>query len=74
MKAVASKRPVPFEYLLDGAPKEAIDFIKQCLDLDHTKRMTCEELFGHGLFAKYRNKQFEKEPSQTIVCPIDMLK
>ncbi len=40
--------------------KATIDFIKKCLELDPTRRQTCEDLMGHAYFDEIR-ATFEKE-------------
>lgn len=60
--------------LLKGAPQEAIDFLTQCLEVDPYKRLSSDELLEHKIFEDIRQVEYEKTPSDVVVCPIDFLK
>lgn len=45
--------------------RDTIDFIKKCLELDPTKRMTCEQLQEHPYFDEIRDT-IEKQLRESV--------
>lgn len=52
----------------------AIDFIRDCLELDPRKRKTADQLFEHQLFSTVRQRKCEVVPDYRIECKVDLLK
>lgn len=65
-----AKKKYSFGNFFKGASKEAIDFLRKCLEFNPQKRISVEEALAHPLVSQFRCEEEELVCQEAIVVPI----
>lgn len=70
INSINAKQKYSFSTFFKGASKQAIDFLKRCLEFNPRKRITVEEALAHPFVAQFHNAAEEKRSPKIIDIPI----
>ena len=70
INSINSKQKYSFSTFFRGASKNAIDFLKKCLEFSPKKRISVEEALIHPFVAQFHDPTQEKRSTKIIEIPI----